>query len=182
MHDIVSAGVFIQAAASGQRIVVHTADVQHIEPGVAQCLGELAGLNEFAVVMGAAWQNVQYVLRAQDQHDIRLRIAVNGGEVQKEKIYDDNNFITWKKRWKERLKKSDKSSINYLSLMKKFNPIVIPRNNKVEEALRAAEENNIDPFNKLLKILKNPYVNQKEIKEYQIPSNTNENYQTFCGT
>ena len=103
-------------------------------------------------------------------------------EVQKEKIYDDNNFITWKKRWKERLKKSDKSSINYLSLMKKFNPIVIPRNNKVEEALRAAEENNIDPFNKLLKILKNPYVNQKEIKEYQIPSNTNENYQTFCGT
>ena len=103
-------------------------------------------------------------------------------EVQKEKIYDDNNFITWKKRWKERLKKSDKSSINYLRLMKKFNPIVIPRNNKVEEALRAAEENNIDPFNKLLKILKNPYVNQKEIKEYQIPSNTNENYQTFCGT
>ena len=66
--------------------------------------------------------------------------------------------------------------------MKKFNPIVIPRNIKVEEALRAAEENNIDPFNKLLKILKNPYVNQKEIKEYQIPSNTNENYQTFCGT
>ena len=103
-------------------------------------------------------------------------------EVQKEKIYDDNNFITWKKRWKERLKKSDKSSINYLRLMKKFNPIVIPRNNKVEEALQAAEENNIDPFNKLLKILKNPYVNQKEIKEYQIPSNTNENYQTFCGT
>ena len=103
-------------------------------------------------------------------------------EVQKKKIYDDNNFITWKKRWKERLKKSDKSSINYLRLMKKFNPIVIPRNNKVEEALRAAEENNIDPFNKLLKILKNPYVNQKEIKEYQIPSNTNENYQTFCGT
>ena len=103
-------------------------------------------------------------------------------EVQKEKIYDDNNFITWKKRWKERLKKSDNSSINYLRLMKKFNPIVIPRNIKVEEALRAAEENNIDPFNKLLKILKNPYVNQKEIKEYQIPSNTNENYQTFCGT
>ena len=103
-------------------------------------------------------------------------------EVQKEKIYDDNNFITWKKRWKERLKKSDKSSINYLRLMKKFNPIVIPRNNKVEEALRAAEENNIDPFNKLLKILKDPYVNQKKIKEYQIPSNTNENYQTFCGT
>ena len=103
-------------------------------------------------------------------------------EVQKKKIYDDNNFITWKKRWKERLKKSDKSSINYLRLMKKFNPIVIPRNNKVEEALRTAEENNIDPFNKLLKILKNPYVNQKEIKEYQIPSNTNENYQTFCGT
>ena len=103
-------------------------------------------------------------------------------EVRKEKIYDDDNFLNWKKKWKERLKKNDKSSTNYLELMKKFNPVVIPRNNKVEETLRAAEENNIDPFNKLLKILKDPYVNQKEIREYQIPSNTNKNYQTFCGT
>ena len=66
--------------------------------------------------------------------------------------------------------------------MKIFNPLVIPRNHKVEEALKAAEENNLKPITKLIEILKNPYLNQKNIDDYQIPSNSNENYQTFCGT
>jgi len=36
---------------------------------------------------------------------------------------------------------------------------------------------------KLLDILKNPYANQNNIKEYQLPASlNNEKYQTFCGT
>ena len=65
--------------------------------------------------------------------------------------------------------------------MKKSNPIVIPRNHKVEEALKAANENNIEPMNKLLSILSKPYENQKNIEHFQSPSNDKE-YQTFCGT
>jgi len=33
-----------------------------------------------------------------------------------------------------------------------------------------------------LKILSSPYTDQKHITEYQIPSQSDENYQTFCGT
>ena len=41
---------------------------------------------------------------------------------------------------------------------------------------------NLKPVTKLIEILKNPYLNQKDVVDYQIPSNSNENYKTFCGT
>ena len=45
--------------------------------------------------------------------------------------------------------------------MRNNNPLVIPRNHKVEEALEAAEKNDLKPFNKILEILKNPYAHKK---------------------
>ena len=65
--------------------------------------------------------------------------------------------------------------------MKKNNPTVIPRNHKVEEALEAANNNDMSLANKLLSILNKPYVNQNDAENYQSPSSNNE-YQTFCGT
>ena len=65
--------------------------------------------------------------------------------------------------------------------MRKNNPIIIPRNHKVEEALESANNGDLKLINKLLVILKKPYNNQKNIIDYQSPSN-NKNYQTFCGT
>ena len=67
--------------------------------------------------------------------------------------------------------------------MKSNNPIVIPRNHKVEEALAEADKGILDKMKKLLTILKNPYDNQNNIEEYQLPAPSgNEKYQTFCGT
>ena len=66
--------------------------------------------------------------------------------------------------------------------MKSNNPVVIPRNHKIEEALEAAELNDLEPINKILEILENPYDNKDEITDYQFPSKSNEKYQTFCGT
>ena len=45
--------------------------------------------------------------------------------------------------------------------MNSVNPLVIPRNHKVEEAIEAAEQNNLEPTFKLLEILKKPYSFQK---------------------
>ena len=67
--------------------------------------------------------------------------------------------------------------------MKKNNPIVIPRNHKVEEALADADKGNIDKVKKLLFILKNPYIDQEKIEDYLMPAvPTNKKYKTFCGT
>ena len=65
--------------------------------------------------------------------------------------------------------------------MKKNNPTVIPRNHKVEEALEAANNNDLSLTKKLLSILNKPYDNKNNIENYQSPSNNNK-YQTFCGT
>ena len=65
--------------------------------------------------------------------------------------------------------------------MRRVNPLVIPRNHKVEEVLNEANKDNLEPINSLPNI-KNPYIYQKNINEYQVPPVSNKKYQTFCGT
>ncbi len=99
----------------------------------------------------------------------------------KEEMYNDKNFINWFKNWEKRIFINKGSKEKSLDLMKKNNPIVIPRNHKVEEVLEAANKNDLKPMNNLLSILKTPYTYHSGIEKYQDPSN-NYNYQTFCGT
>jgi uncharacterized protein YdiU (UPF0061 family) len=96
-------------------------------------------------------------------------------------LYDDKEFINWSKNWKNRISINDNSKEKSLELMKETNPIIIPRNHKVEEALKAANEDNLQVMNKLLSKFNNPYGEQKGIEDYQLPS-LDDNYQTFCGT
>jgi len=98
-----------------------------------------------------------------------------------DQIYKDKDFIDWSKNWEKRILINGGSKENSLELMKKNNPIVIPRNHKVEEALEAANNNDLKPMYELLSILKKPYTKQINIEKFQTPSN-NQNYQTFCGT
>ena len=99
-----------------------------------------------------------------------------------DQLFENNDFKKWEKRWQERLKKNDNSPKKYIELMRNNNPLVIPRNHKVEEALEEANRGNLKSINKLLEVVCNPYDEQKEIFEYQTPSTSNEKYQTFCGT
>ena len=95
--------------------------------------------------------------------------------------YKDTNFINWFKQWESRVLINNGSIEKSINLMKKNNPIVIPRNHKVEEALEAANNNDLSLTNKLLSILNKPYDNKNDINDYQSPSSNSE-YQTFCGT
>ena len=95
--------------------------------------------------------------------------------------YNDKEFLKWKKKWENRLKLNNNNKEKYLKLMHSVNPIVIPRNHKVEEALKAANNNDIKPMNDLIEILKKPYENHENISKYQFPNKDNK-YQTFCGT
>ena len=103
-------------------------------------------------------------------------------KIQNDKIYTDYHFKIWKKRWQERLKKEKNIQDKSIELMKKNNPIVIPRNHKIEEVLKAAQEDNLKPYLRLLEILKKPYSSREGLKDYQTLSNSNEKYKTFCGT
>ena len=99
-----------------------------------------------------------------------------------DEIYKNDDFKGWTNEWQKRIKLNN-SSDKHLELMKKTNPLVIPRNQKVEEALADADKGNLEKMNKLLKVLSNPYSDQENIIEFQKPAPIgNEKYQTFCGT
>ena len=106
---------------------------------------------------------------------------MNLGSIQNT-VYQDENFKYWCEKWKERLYRYNISNDKSIKLMKEANPLVIPRNHKVEDVLESAENNDIDPIKKFLEILKKPYTEQTDISSYQYPSNTEKKYQTFCGT
>ena len=104
-------------------------------------------------------------------------------DINSDEIYKSNDFINWKNEWKKRSELNNSTKEKQSKLMKSNNPIVIPRNHKVEEALAEADKGSLDKMKKLLAILKNPYDNQINIEEYQTPApSSNEKYQTFCGT
>ena len=103
--------------------------------------------------------------------------------IQENKIYKNEGFISWKKQWQERLKLHNNSPEKFLKLMRSANPLVIARNHKVEEVLKEANNGNLNPFNDFLKVLEKPYEKQTKTNNYQFPAPSSEKkYQTFCGT
>jgi len=98
-------------------------------------------------------------------------------------LYQSETFETWHRRWQERLGGEGRSLDSSLSLMRSVNPAIIPRNHKVEEALQAGEEGNLNPFRNLLKALESPYEEADHLAPYQVPPKPSEKvHQTFCGT
>ena len=101
-----------------------------------------------------------------------------GGE-----LYTTESFQAWQTRWQARLQKEDRGLKSSLALMKSVNPAIIPRNHKVEEALQAGEEGDLEPFHNLLKALEKPYEEVDHLAPYQVPPKPSEKvHQTFCGT
>ena len=100
------------------------------------------------------------------------------------KIYKNDQFIIWKKKWEERSKLNNNSLDMAISLMRSVNPVVIPRNYKVEEALNeATKKNDLKKVHSLLEILQDPYSNNSINANYQSPpAEEVEKYKTFCGT
>ena len=96
-----------------------------------------------------------------------------------DKEFEDDEFNNWKREWKKRVKSKE-----YLDVMMSCNPILIPRNYLVEEALSEAEiDGKLDKFNELNEIISSPYQLKKvNIKYLKTPTKTNIPYKTFCGT
>lgn len=101
----------------------------------------------------------------------------------KKEIYKSSAFETWHSLWQARLSRNSKPIKSTLSMMRKCNPVIIPYNHLVEEALLAAEEGDINPFLKLLSALERPFEVSPSNEIFLNSSvDPNPNYQTFCGT
>lgn len=99
-----------------------------------------------------------------------------------DKLLNDPDFIIWENEWQKRIERNQ-SKEEAIKLMMQNNPIFIPRNHLVEEALSDANDGNMEKFQQLLKILKAPY--QEDIGQfmYTKPASTiDKAYKTYCGT
>lgn len=89
--------------------------------------------------------------------------------------------MEWHLRWSERLKRQPQSAAEVSQRMRRRNPAFIPRNHKVEEALDAANGGDLNPLQRLLTVLADPFDHSQDMPEFSQPSEQ-ESYQTFCGT
>ena len=95
----------------------------------------------------------------------------------------NHNFIQWYKKWKTNILKK-KTFKEAKELMKKQNPVFIPRNHLVDEAIEKAINGNIEPYNKLLEVLSKPYHYRNGLDNFLSPPTQKfeECFQTYCGT
>jgi len=88
---------------------------------------------------------------------------------------DIAGFENWRASWQE-LEPDPK-------LMDRVNPLYIPRNHLVEEALAAATSGDLGPVTALLGAVTAPYHERPALERYATPAPGDfGNYRTFCGT
>jgi uncharacterized protein YdiU (UPF0061 family) len=67
--------------------------------------------------------------------------------------------------------------------MDRVNPVYIPRNHLVEEALAAATEGDLEPLSRLIAAVTAPYAERPGLERYAEPAPDDFGaYRTFCGT
>ena len=91
-------------------------------------------------------------------------------------------IATWLNDWLARLEKTG-SADTARETMRAANPAFIPRNHRIEAAIRAATAGDFAPTDRLIEVLARPFEDQPEHAEFAAPPRPEERVtQTFCGT
>ena len=90
-------------------------------------------------------------------------------------VLDLAAFDGWLERWRALAPDAE--------LMDRTNPVYIPRNHLVEEALDAATAGDLAPFDRLLEVVARPFDERPGLERYTTPAPESAGpYRTFCGT
>jgi uncharacterized protein YdiU (UPF0061 family) len=89
-------------------------------------------------------------------------------------------LVPWTERWRARLTGDPATAADAMDAV---NPLYIPRNHLVEEALAAATAGDLQVFERLLDAVTQPFTPRPGLERYTEPApTTDEPYRTFCGT
>ena len=80
----------------------------------------------------------------------------------------------WLGRWRARAPDG--------AAMDRVNPVYVPRNHLVEEALAAATAGDLAPRGRLVEAVRAPYEVRSGLERYALPGPEDLAYRTFCGT
>jgi serine/tyrosine/threonine adenylyltransferase len=90
-------------------------------------------------------------------------------------VSDQEALAGWLSRWLDLGPDAD--------AMDRVNPLYIPRNHLVEDALDAATFEDLAPLTRLLEVLRDPYTERPGLERYTEPAPADSGpYRTFCGT
>ncbi|WP_275789600.1 protein adenylyltransferase SelO [Pararhizobium gei] len=97
---------------------------------------------------------------------------------------DPEAILPWLVEWQARLSRETMTAVDRSEAMRRVNPAFIPRNHRIEQAIRAAEdEADLSLFEALLTVLSKPYEDQPGFAAYaEPPAPSEEVLRTFCGT
>ena len=89
----------------------------------------------------------------------------------------------WLVAWRSRLSREPGSAADVVGRLRRENPVVIPRNHRVEEALAAAAAGDMGVFERLVQAVREPFAETPDNEPYRggPPSGCGP-YRTFCGT
>jgi uncharacterized protein YdiU (UPF0061 family) len=108
-----------------------------------------------------------------------LSAHLRGGEA-RSLFVEPDAFDAWVARW-EALLLPDRGAV--AAAMDRINPVYIPRNHLVEEALTAATEGDMAPFHRLLEVVASPFDERAGLDRYAEPAPTGSRpHVTYCGT
>ncbi|MBY8848974.1 protein adenylyltransferase SelO [Saccharothrix longispora] len=105
----------------------------------------------------------------------RLGDAARGDVERAREVFLDLAGIDgWLARWRALAPDAD--------AMDRVNPVYVPRNHLVEEALAAGEGGDLGPLERLLDAVTAPYDERPGLDRYAAPGPEDPDYRTFCGT
>ncbi|MBW0103811.1 YdiU family protein [Pseudonocardia sp. KRD291] len=112
-----------------------------------------------------------------------LSSAVRGDDAPMRSLLTDPSALDeWTSRWKAALATAGEPGA-VADAMDRVNPVYIPRNQHVEEALTAATAGDTAPFERLLDVLAHPFDERPGLEAYAAPAPPEfGSYTTFCGT
>lgn len=114
----------------------------------------------------------------------RLADFIAGEPARLYELLEHNDQLTdWLTAWQMRLSQEGKKYEAVARQMNATNPIYIPRNHLVEEAIQAAYQNDFSKFETLHDVLSNPFFTRDGLDDYAKPATDQQRVQnTFCGT
>ncbi len=99
-------------------------------------------------------------------------------------LTDDDAFDAWSSSWLSRLDREPGGREEAAARMDAANPVYIPRNHLVEEALDAAVEGDLAPFHRLVEAIERPFEPREGFERHANAASEefDEGFKTFCGT
>jgi len=96
---------------------------------------------------------------------------------------DPPRFGEFEQRWRLRVANQATESTEAVARMDSVNPIFIPRNHRIEQAIQDAVAGDLTDFKDLNLVLAQPFLEQPQYARYSEAPKPNERVtQTFCGT